>query len=190
MTATTEDLPAEMTTAFYEDWFPSALRIATREHHGSAIYSIDDLEQAIWEHVLANWKYYAKAEPKFVEIYMTKAARGFAGKERVDYMYFTGAFIYTPKIVAAYLDTCAWKPLEEVPDIDARVDMQEAFELLRARAPKQAAAVFKRYALGETALSGAEKFNLSAGVESICHRLNSGLRLRAESIDLVVSREN
>lgn len=188
MTATAE-LPTEMTADFYEEYLPTAKRIAAREHQKLAMFDTDDVEQAIWEHVLANWKYYARADAKFIEIYMTKAARGFAQGERIDYMYFTGAFVYTPKIVAAYLETCAWKPVEEVPDIDARVDLQEAFVLLSASAPKQAEAVFKRYGLGEDGLSAAERMNVSRGIESITHRLNSGLRLQAESIDFTVSKE-
>lgn len=189
MTAT-DTLPDTMTPEFYEEHQPLAASIAATNWKRSAIFTSDDVEQAIWEHVLANWRHYREASVDSIATYMKRAARGFARKERNDYMYFTGAFIYTPKIVAAYLDTCAWQPIEEVPDIDARVDMQEAFALLRERAPKQAAAVYKRYALGETALSGAEKFNLSAGVESLTHRLNSGLRLQAESIDLTSSKEN
>jgi hypothetical protein len=191
MTATTEAAATEMTRQFYEDWLPSAVRIAAREHHGSNIYDRDDIEQAIWEHVVKNWKYYAAIEdPKFVEIYMTKAARGYVRQERVDFMYFAGAFIYTPKIVAGFLETCAWEPLEEVPDIDARVDLIEAFESLRKSAPKQAAAVFKRYAMGETGLSEAEDKNVQRGVESLCHKLNSGLRLQSESIEYAISRES
>jgi hypothetical protein len=191
MTATTEATPATITDEFYLDWLPSVTRIAAREHHGSSVYARDDIEQAIWEHVIKNWKHYLAVEdPKYVEIYMTRAAKGYVRQERVDFMYFTGSFIYTPKIVAAYLETCAWQPLEEVPDIDARVDLREAFELLRKSAPKQAAAVFKRYGMGETGLSSTESSNLRYGIESICHRLNSGLRLSAESIELVVSEEN
>lgn len=190
MTATKE-ATAQMSDEFYTDWLPSAKRIAAREHQGSSILDRDDIEQAIWEHVVKNWKHYtAIDDPKFVEIYMTKAARGYVRQERVDFMYFAGAFIYTPKIVAGFLDTCAWAPLEEVPDIDARVDLREAFELLRKSAPKQAAAVFKRYGLGAgESLSSTESSNLSLGVEAICHRLNSGLRLQAESIELAISKE-
>lgn len=189
--ATTEALPAAMTTQFFEDWLPSVVRIAAREHRTSTLFAREDIEQAIWEHVLGNWKYYVVIEdPKFVEIYMTRAARGYVRQERIDFMYFAGAFIYTPKVVAAFLETCAWEPLEEVPDIDARVDLIEAFEHLRASAPKQAAAVFKRYGMGETGLSDAEDKNVQRGVDAICHRLNTGLRLSAESIDLAISKES
>jgi hypothetical protein len=190
LTVTTEaTLPEQMTDDWSMQYAPVVARIASNTWKKSTIFTVDDIEQAIWEHAVNNWKYYVKADPKMVEIYMAKAARGFAHLERIDHMYFTGAFIYTPKLVAAYLETCAWKPLEEVPDVDARVDLQEAFILLSDKAPKQAEAVFKRYGLGEDDLSAAERMNVSRGVETICHRLNSGLRLQAESIDLTIAQE-
>ena len=190
MTTATEELPATMDDAFYLQHQETAGRIAAREHRSSTIYDVEDLEQAIWEHVVKAWPEYAGQDEKLVYVLMRRAARTYATQARIEHMYATGSFIYTPKLVAAYLDTCAWKPIEEVPDVDARVDMQEAYELLRKKAPRQAAAVFKRYGLGEGDLSSTEKSNLSAGVESICHRLNSGLRLQAESIDLTASRES
>lgn len=189
MTAVTEHLPDTLTDDFFEKHQPLAAKVASSTWKKSTIFTVDDIEQAIWEHAIGNWKYYAVADETSVEKYMARAARGFARKERTDYMYFTGAFVYTPKLVAAYLETCAWKPLEEVPDIDARVDVQEAFLLLAERAPKQAEAVFKRYGLGEEDLSSAERMNVSRGIESLTHRLNSGLRLQAESIDLTTAQE-
>jgi DNA-directed RNA polymerase specialized sigma24 family protein len=191
LSTATEEVTESLTHQFYEDWLPSVVRIAAREHHSSTLFARDDIEQAIWEHVVKNWKHYvAIDDPKYVEIYMTKAARGYVRQERVDFMYFAGAFIYTPKIVAGFLETCAWQPLEEVPDIDARVDLIEAFASLRKSSPKQAAAVFKRYGMGEDGLSSAERMNVSLGTEALCHRLNSGLRLSAESIDLAISKES
>lgn len=178
-----------MTSEFYDGHEAEVARIAFSVWKRSTIYSTEDVEQAIWEHAMGNWKYYAEAGSDSVTRFMTRAARGFVRKERVDYMYFTGAFIYTPKLVADYLDTCAWRPVEEVPDVDARVDMQEAFALLSKSAPAQADAVFKRYGLGEE-LTASEQKNAQRGVDSICHRLNSGLRLSAESIDLAVSKES
>lgn len=188
MTAVTEDLPDAMTDGFFLQYQELAAKTAFSEWKKSPVFAMDDVEQAIWEHVVGNWKYYAVADEENVGKFMTRAARGYVRKERVDYMYFTGAFVYTPKIVAAFLETCAWKPLEEVPDVDARVDVREAFEILRDKAPSQAQAVFKRYALGEE-LSAAEQKNVSRGVESLTHRLNSGLRLQAESIDLTTAQE-
>ena len=189
MTAT-EELPATMSDAFYLQYQETAGRIAIREHRKSTVYDVEDLEQAIWEHVVKKWPEYEDKDEKLVYVLMRRAARTFASKARIEHMYATGSFIYTPSLVAAYLDSCAWEPLEEVPDIDARVDLIEAFEQLQSSAPKQAAAVFKRYGLKETGLSENEQSNVSRGVESLCHRLNSGLRLSAESIDLAISKEN
>lgn len=174
-----------MPAAFYEQYQGEALRISLGQHQRSTIFDTSDIEQSIWEHVMKNWKHYATADERLVSFYMKRAAKSFANTQRVEYMYFTGAFIYTPKIVAAYLETCAWEPLDEVPDIDARVDLQEAFKLLQASAPEQAAAVFRRYGLKEfSAMTESEQKNSRRGVESLTHRLNSGLRLAAESVEL------
>lgn len=186
-TATTDLLDSglisdTMTPAFYEQYQPEALRIAYGQHQRSTIFDVADIEQSIWEHVMMNWKHYATADERLVSFYMKRAAKSFANNQRVEYMYFTGAFIYTPKIVAAYLETCAWEPLDEVPDVDARVDLQEAFNLLRESAPAQAGAVFRRYCLKEE-LTESEQKNSRRGVESLTHRLNSGLRLSAESVE-------
>lgn len=188
MTATT-DFPPHAQDDFYLQYAETAGRIAIREHRKSTIYDTSDLEQAIWVHVFGNFSEYFERDEKLVYSLMHRAARTFAAKARIDHMYASGTFIYTPSMVAAYLETCAWEPIEEVPDIDARVDLIEAFGLLRKSAPKQAAAVFKRYGLKETGLSDSERFNVSTGVESITHRLNSGLRLQAESIDFATSQE-
>ena len=178
-----------MTDEFAAAHWPEVERIASAEWKRSSIYEREDIEQAIWAHALANWKYYAEADADRISKFMTRAARGFVRQQRIDHMYATGAFIYTPKIVAAYLETCAWKPVEEVPDVDARVDLQEAFALLSKSAPAQATAVFKRYGLGDDDLSSTERSNCSRGVDSLTHRLNTGLRLQAESIDLAIAQE-
>lgn len=191
MTTATEAPAATLTDEFYLKYQSEVARIAAREHKKSTIFGVEDVEQAIWEHVIKRFGDYADLDEKLVYMRLQRAARAFATTQRIEYMYATGSFIYTPKIVAAYLDTCAWQPLEEVPDIDARVDLIEAFAILRERAPKQAAAVFKRYGMGEgEEMSSTERSNLSDGVEAICHRLNTGLRLSAESIDLAIAREN
>jgi hypothetical protein len=175
----------QMPAAFFEQYQPEALRISLRQHQRSTIFDSSDIEQSIWEHVMLNWKHYATADEQLVSFYMKRAAKSFANRQRIDHMYFTGAFIYTPKIVAAYLETCAWEPLDEVPDVDARVDLQEAFELLRESSPEQAFAVFRRYGLKEfDAMTETQKKNSRLGVDALAHRLNLGLRLAAESVEL------
>jgi hypothetical protein len=190
MTATTASAN-QMTSEFVERHLSTVVRIAAREHRKATIFSVEDMEQALWEHALDNWSDYAEADDALVASIMGRAARTWATKQRIEHMYATGSFIYTPKLVAAYLETCAWQPVEEVPDVDARVDLQEAFAALQLSHPKRADAVFKRYGLGENdSLSEAERKNLERGVESLCHKLNSGLRLQSESIEYAISRES
>ncbi|MDR6794352.1 hypothetical protein J2X12_002911 [Pseudarthrobacter oxydans] len=188
MPATTE-ATSQMTDTWYEKHWPNVIRTAAREHRKATIFTTEDMEQAIWEHALGNWSDYAEADDALVSTLMTRAARTYANKQRIEHMYATGSFIYTPKLVAAYLDSCVWSPVEEVPDVDARVDLQEAFAELSKSAPKQAGAVFKRYGLGEE-LSATERPNLSRGIESLTHKLNSGLRLQAESVEYAIAGEN
>lgn len=178
-----------MTDEFAATYWPEVERIASAEWKRSTIYEREDIEQAIWEHVTSNWKHYAEAGEANISKWMTRAAREYARKERIAYMYSTGSFTYTPALVAAYLETCAWEPLEEVPDVDARVDLREAFALLSKSAPAQASAVFKRYGMKESGLSEAEQKNVLRGVDSLTHRLNTGLRLQAESIDSAIAQE-
>ena len=181
----------QMTSEFVERYLSTVVRTAAREHKKATIFTIEDMEQAIWEHALSNFSEYADAEPGIVDALMKRAARTYATRQRIEHMYATGSFIYTPKLVAAYLDSCVWEPVEEVPDVDARVDLQEAFADLQQTHPKRADAVFKRYGLGEgDSLSESERKNLERGIESLCHKLNSGLRLTAESIEYAISRES
>lgn len=180
-----EDRPATMSGEFYFQYKDEASRIAVRVWKNSHVFAVDDIEQAIWEHGLKNWKYYADATDESVSKFMTRAARKFAFDERIKHMYATGAFIYTPDMVKSYLENCAWEPLEQTPHTESRVDLRQAFLQLRQSAPKQASAVFKRYGSQEKAgMTATDSSNLSQGVVAITHRLNSGLKLAAESVEL------
>jgi hypothetical protein len=177
--------PATMTGVFYAQHKAEVSRIAARVWKHSHVFAVDDIEQAIWEHALVNWKHYADASAESASKFMTRAARKFAFEERIKHMYATGAFIYTPDMIKSYLETCAWMPLEQMPDADSRVDLQQAFQQLSESAPAQAAAVFKRYGLREkTLMTKTDSSNLSQGIVAITHRLNSGLKLTAESVEV------
>ncbi|PRB44314.1 hypothetical protein CQ020_03645 [Arthrobacter sp. MYb23] len=182
-------LPTLDFDSFHAAYVKTAGRIAFREHGGSTIYEVADVEQAIWERVIVDWKSYSKADAKFVEIYMTRTARDFASAERLAHMYASGAFIYTPKQVMSFLESHAWGVTAGALGVDVRADLAEAFERLRKSAPTQAKAVHKRYAPTPDSLSSNERSNCSRGVKSLMDRLNSGLRLHAEPVDVVVGEE-
>ena len=102
------------------------------------------------------------------------------GKQaRIDYMYATGAFLYTPSIVRRCLESVVFCPESEARDIEARADITEAMERLPGG---QKAAIYKKFALNEPLTRPGEKTAESRGVADITHRLNTGLRLRPEVI--------
>jgi hypothetical protein len=96
--------------------------------------------------------------------------------QRTQYMYATGAFLYTPGMVRRYLEDVVWCSPQDCMDVEARADISQAYEQL----PKgMKAAVYKRYALKEPTLTRAEVTAESRAVKAITDRLNTGLRLQA-----------
>ncbi|MDS2171596.1 hypothetical protein Q7C18_02690 [Nesterenkonia sp. CL21] len=152
-----------------------------RRYHVS---TAEDLAGDLWVEVTRTFdKAFKDQGPEAVRKRLYRAASRLQSQEQIDYMYFSGAYIYTPREVRAYLETCAWAPEDEVPDVDARVDMQQAFQKLP---PKQRLAVYKRFALKEpaSALSEAEKRNEERGVDNITHTLNRWAKEVPEKLDV------
>lgn len=146
-------------------------RVAERKYQQQGFCQADDVEQAIFEHVLKEWKYYEGSDEKSARSKFGKAADQYLGKEAQDFMYFTGSFVYTPSMVRNILEQSAWSEIEQAPDIDGRVDVRAGFDRLP---PKQKAGVFQRYALKVPAeeQTEAEKRSTQRGVDGITHYLN------------------
>jgi hypothetical protein len=157
---------------------PMVNDIASSEWKQAPFYSIDDVAQAVWEHMMANWEHYAGAEEGLVRHMARRAARAYCKGQRIEYMYATGAFLYTPKMVRRYLEEVVWCSPEDCIDVEARADISEAFQHLTKG---QKAAVYKRYALKEPLTKNSEQVAESRAVAEIAHRLNTGLRLFAEA---------
>jgi hypothetical protein len=100
-----------------------------------------------------------------------RLARQFLATERIDYMYFTGGFVYTPSQVQHALATSTWSDASEAPDVDARADMHSAWRRLT---PVQQNAVYKRYGLNMpvSELTSAERSAAYRGVDEITQYLN------------------
>lgn len=169
----------------YTQHADTAKKIARREHRKMPSCTVEDMEQAIWEHATKQVKYYLGKDAGTIESYMTRAAKQFWSKERIDWMYFNGAYIYTPADVRKILANSAWSRIDECPDVDGRVDVRTAFLTL---APKQAQAVFKLYGLKEdrSTFTKSEMRNLFYGVDNITHRLNSKEGLRPSGFDELI----
>lgn len=172
----TEEVTAPLDTDLYLELEPMVYAIASQEWKQSHIYSIEDVAQAIWEHMMKNWPEYEKelGNQNLIKYLARRAAKAFCMQERVNYMYAHGAFLYTPGMVRRYLEDVVWCSPENCRDVDARVDLSEAY----AKLPKgQKAAVYKKFGLKEQ-LTKSEQVAESRGVSAITRRLNTGLRLQ------------
>ena len=175
----TDEVTAPLDTDLYLQLEPMVNAIASSEWKNSHIYSIEDVAQAIWEHMMLDWKYYQDADDYLMRHMARRAARRYCEEQRIRYMYDNGAFLYTPGMVRRYLEDVVWCSPEDCRDVDARVDMSEAYAKL-SRAQK--AAVYKKFALKEP-LTKNEQVAESRGVSAITRRLNTGLRLQPEGTE-------
>jgi hypothetical protein len=155
---------------------PLVMDVAGSEWKNSSLFSIDDVAQAIWLHMMTNWKHYANQEEGLVKHMARRAARNYCVQQRNEYMYATGAFLYTPAMVRRYLEDVVWCSPENCIDIEARADISEAFGYLTKG---QKAVLYKKFALKEPLTANREEVAESRAISSITNRLNSGLRLHS-----------
>lgn len=176
-----EVVTAPLDTKLYLTLEPLVYAIAGSEWKNSHIFTIEDVAQAIWEHMMKEWKYYQDADEGLVKYMARRAARRYCEGQRTQYMHATGAFLYTPGMIRRYLEDVVWCSPEDCRDVDARVDLSEAYRKLSRG---QKAAVYKKYGLKEPLTKGSEQVAESRAVTNMTNRLNTGLRLQPEGHDL------
>lgn len=156
--------------------------IAKSKGHSLRYATPDDVEQEIMEHLVKNWHLYAGKKASTVKTYFEKAANQFLNRERIDYMYFSAAYIYTPAEIRRHLRDSAWTDADQCPDVDARVDLHTAFKTLTKG---RRIAVYKQYGLGIPSgeLSEAEGRAARRGVDDITAYLNKKEGVRTYSLD-------
>lgn len=169
------ELTAPMDSGLYLELEPLVNDVASAEWKSSPLFSIDDVAQAVWEHMLANWKHYEGRETGLIRHMARRAARNYCLGQRMQHMYATGAYLYTPGMVRRFLDDVVWCMPGDCVDIEARADLSEAFAHLTKG---QKAVLYKKYALKEPLSRNAEQVAESRAVSAITNRLNSGLRLQ------------
>jgi hypothetical protein len=156
-----------------------ALNTARREHRGVRTIEVDDIEQHIWLKITelslkadgtgTDFRLWDRAG---VADLMTKIARKYVARERIEYMHFAGAFVYTPAIVEVYLKDAVWAELEDVVDIDGRVDVRDIIKTLPLETQR---CLFVHYGLDRPYEGkSAEYKRVSRAVEAISDRLNMG----------------
>ena len=171
------EVTAPLDSDLYLSLEPLVVQVASKERANSHIFELDDVVQAVWLHVMEHWKEYEKAEIGLRYTIAKRAARAFCSQQRVDYMYATGAFLYTPGIVRRLLETEVYCVPENAADLEARADLTEAITYLTRG---QKAVIYKKFALKEQLLTSAEKSHEFRAITAITHRLNTGLRLTPE----------
>ena len=156
-------------------------KIARREHKGMLTVTVEDLQQQIWLTIFKEVKHLDGYTAAGIADFATKSARSYLMQERIDYMHFMGNFIYTPEIVETYLKDAVWAQIEDVPDIDGRVDVSDEFK--RLPLPHRVA-LFRKYGLQETAANGsAERKMADRALIWITNNLN--LKLNQTKVDSI-----
>lgn len=140
----------------------------------------EDLEQDLWVVITERFSYFAEA--RNVRALLNATAKRLANAERIDYMHFTGSYIYTPDDVRTILQDSVWSDIEKAPDVEGRADVRAKYDRL-AQGRKDA--VYKRFALGfpYKELTEGERKSLNRGVNDIANWLNGALSLKPLSYD-------
>lgn len=159
--------------------------IARKEHRGIQTIEVDDIQQAVYQRLSeksqrnlsftgTDFRTWDRAG---LYALCTKFAREYVARERINFMHFAGAYVYTPAIVEVYLRDAIWVELEDVPDIDGRVDVKNIIATLPLETKR---ALFVHFGLDQPFKSGtAEHRRIHRAVDTISDRLNmsSGVKL-------------
>jgi hypothetical protein len=154
-------------------------KISRRELRGCQTTTAEDVEQHVWL-ILSQKALKADGTGTDFRLWdrfgisdlIIKVAREFVARERIEFMHFAGAFIYTPGIVEVYLKDAVWANLEDVVDIDGRVDVKEIILTLPLGTQRE---LFVHYGMDQPHdhKSAAYK-RVERAVETISDRLNMG----------------
>lgn len=106
----------------------STIRNAARKQ-ATDIMDPGDLEQELWVFYIEQLQDRDYHEGAVVDLIKKQAAKT-ARQERIDYMQFRGAFIYSPAVVRTILEDAVWVEVEESPDVEGRIDVSRALHEL------------------------------------------------------------
>jgi hypothetical protein len=154
-------------------------KVARREHRGIRTIETEDVEQHVWKELtelslretgvgtdFRSWDVYG------ITNLATKIAREYVARERIEYMHWAGAFIYTPGIVEVYLKDAVWANVEDVVDLDGRVDVREIIKTLPLLTQR---CLFIHYGMDQPYEGkSAEYKRVHRAVDTIADRLNMG----------------
>jgi hypothetical protein len=159
--------------------------IARKEHRGIQTIEVDDIQQAVYQRFAEDSRQsssflgtdFRTWDRAGLYALATKYARKYVARERINYMHFAGAFVYTPAIVEVYLKDAVWVELEDVIDIDGRVDVKNIIATLPLETKR---VLFVHYGLDQPYKSETKEYKrVKRAVDTISDRLNmdSGVKL-------------
>lgn len=160
-----------------------AVKTAYREHKDCPGIDTDDVAQHVRVQFYRKFESIKDWDEAGLWDLARKVARSYVAKERVDYMEFSGTFIYNREIVQLLLTDAVWCEVEDSPSIEGRIDVAMAYEKLPLR---QRRLLFRRYGLGEKLdNASADRKATDRAVARIVQELNSNLNLGFVSLDEV-----
>ncbi|MGO2778197.1 hypothetical protein [Glutamicibacter arilaitensis] len=160
----------ETKSDFFDRIEPIITKQAHRQLKGSEILEVQDIEQEIRLELLAKYEHVKGLDDNQLSYLAYQAAATYCAKERTDYAYFTGNFIYSGEMVENLLKDHVFVDLDGDVDVEGRVDVLTALKQLSTR---RQAAVIKRYCLGEPLDKNEDKLR-AKGLRQMTDYLNRG----------------
>lgn len=145
----------------------------------------DDLEQELWVFYLEELLPRDYPEGAVVDLIKKQVAKT-ARQERIDYMQFRGAFIYSPAVVRTILEDAVWVDAEDAPDIEGRIDVSNALNELGSNDRR---ILHKRFAVNPAdrdVFTSAEKMQIEQAIDKISMILNGNGRAE---VDMTIAAE-
>lgn len=150
---------------------PIIVKQAHKQLKGSEILEVDDIAQEIRSHFIQKYNSIKGLEESGLSYIAYRAAATFCEKERTDYMYASGNFVYHGELVEYLLKEHAFAELDGDVDVEGRIDVQRALDSLT---PRQREVTIRRYRDGAE-LSKTEQKSCERALRSITDFLNRGV---------------
>lgn len=159
---------------------PIIIKQAHKQLKGSEILEVDDIIQEVRLKFWQEHNSLKGLDDSGISYAAYRAAAKFCERERTDYMYFTGAFIYSGDMVDYLLKDHAFTELDGDTDVEGRVDVQAAIDNLT---PGQRSAVLKKYR-DDADLTNAERVSADRALRSMTDYLNRGAKKSRVELNL------
>lgn len=133
----------------------------------------DDLEQEFWVFALEELIPRDHPEGTVVDLIKKQGVK-IVGQERIDYMQFRGAFIYSPAVVRTTLEDSVWTNEEDAPDIEGRMDASSALAQLSEHERDLLVSRFAPKSRVSPDLSRTDYKHIESAIDKISMTLNRG----------------